>query len=78
MKQYAKDPLLSISIALAALGAVQASTGLLSELAHRYPITFGLVMTAISVSTAVLTVIKTYQMQPPPPPRDDGTAGDSQ
>lgn len=55
---HAKDPLLWLSCVLAALGALQASTSLLSALAAKYPITFGLVMTGISVSTAVLTIYR--------------------
>jgi hypothetical protein len=79
MKQYTKDPMLNISIALAALGAIQASTNLLTPLLQRYPTAFGLVMTGISVVTAVLTVRKTYLAQQPPDAHgDDGTSSNSE
>lgn len=62
MNKYARDPLLWVSVLLAATGAVQASTGLLSEVASRYPVAFGVAMTMVSVATAVLTAIKTAML----------------
>jgi hypothetical protein len=66
MNQYAKDPLFVISLLLAVSGAIQTSTGLLSKLADQYPISFGIVMTAISATTAVLTAVKTHMINNPP------------
>lgn len=68
MKTYAKDPLLIVSVLLAVTGAVQASTGLLSQLAEQHPVSFGLAMTAISVLTGALTAVKTYLTNNPRPP----------
>ncbi len=65
MKQYAKDPLLLVSVLLAVTGAVQANTGALSKLAEEYPTGFGLAMMAISVFTGVLTTIKTFLLNKP-------------
>lgn len=59
----AKDPLVWISVLLAITGGIQASTGLLSTVASEYPTVFGLVMTGISVTTAVLTVLKNQLTQ---------------
>lgn len=56
---HARDPLLWISILLAITGTVTASTGFLSNLAAQHPTAFGIAMTATSVVTAVLTVLKT-------------------
>lgn len=58
LKPYLKDPLLLVSVLLAATGAIQANTGMLSELAKQYPTAFGLTMTLVSVVTGVLTAIK--------------------
>lgn len=60
MNTNAKDPLLLLSILLAVAGAIQASTGHLSALAAQYPVGFGLAVTATSITTAVLTVLKNY------------------
>jgi hypothetical protein len=77
MKRYLKDPLLVVSVLLAVTGALQASQGFLTALVQRYPIAFGLAMTAVSCTTGVLTVLKTYLTTPrPPDTHDDGTAGD--
>jgi hypothetical protein len=70
MSPHAKDPLLVISVLLAITGTVQASTGLLSALAARHPLYFGLAMTAISVVTAVLTVLKTNLAMRQTPPQE--------
>ena len=66
---HSKDPLLWVSILLAVTGAIQASTGQLTALAAQHPVAFGIAITAISVTTAVLTVIRTnlaLQHQLPP------------
>lgn len=79
MKQYTKDPLLIVSVVLAATGAVQASTNLLSPLLQKYPTGFGLAMTGVSMVTATLTALKTYlASRPPTTSGDDGTASNSQ
>jgi hypothetical protein len=66
MNKYLKDPLLLVSILLAAAGAIQANTSMLSELAAKHPTAFGLVMTAVSVVTGVLTAFKTFLLNRPP------------
>jgi hypothetical protein len=58
-----RDSLLWISVLLAVTGGLQASTGFLSDLAEKYPIAFGVAMTAISVTTGVLTVLRTLKTQ---------------
>jgi hypothetical protein len=55
-----KDPLLIVSILLAITGAIQASTGYFSDMMTAHPIRFGLGMTAVSIVTGVLTVVKSY------------------
>lgn len=79
MKQYAKDPLLIVSVLLAVTGAFQASTNQLAPLLAKYPIAFGIAMTLVSAATGTLTVLKTFiANRPAPDTHDDGTAGDSQ
>jgi|WetSurMetagenome_2_1015567.scaffolds.fasta_scaffold857589_2 hypothetical protein len=70
MKNLFKDPLFLVSILLAITGGVQANTGQLSALATEYPTAFGLVMSTISIVTAVLTAVKTMLLnQPKDPPK---------
>jgi hypothetical protein len=69
MKRYAKDPLLIVSVLLAATGAVQASTNYLAPLLTKYPTAFGLAMTTISIVTGTLTALKTFIANRPSTPQ---------
>lgn len=58
-----KDTLLWLSIALAITGTIQTQTGFLSALAAEHPTAFGAAMAGISAVTAVLTTLKSFQIE---------------